>query len=70
MKNRGTELEIGYQSAKTLKMELDGKIITKTTKNSKVEANEDTIEKEITDNYRISNFKTYIEPKLRIGITF
>lgn len=66
----GTELGIGYQSAKTLKMELDGKIITKTTKNNKVETNQETIDKETTDNSRISNFKIYIEPKFRIGITF
>ena len=25
---------------------------------------------ESTDNYHVANFKTYIEPRLRIGITF
>lgn len=66
----GTELGIGCQSYKTLKMEFNGTTITKTTSNSQTDVKEEKFDKETTDNYRVTNFKTYIEPRLRIGITF
>lgn len=66
----GTELGIGYQSAKTLKMELDGKTTITTINRGNINKEETEIDEETTDNTRTSNFQTYIEPKLRIGITF
>lgn len=66
----GTELGLGCQSAKTLKMEYDATSITKNTVNGQTTTHEDSINEETTDNYRVTNFKTYIEPRLRIGITF
>lgn len=66
----GTELGFGGESAKTLKMEYDGTKITKTITNGQTQINEQTIDEESTDNYHVTNFKTYIEPRLRIGITF
>lgn len=66
----GTELGIGYSSQKSLKMEFDATKISKATSDGKTTTTEDTIDEETTDNRRITNFKTYIEPRLRIGITF
>lgn len=66
----GTELGIGCQSSKTLKMEYDGTTITKTTTNGQTDVHEESFDKETTDSHRVTNFKTYIEPRLRIGITF
>lgn len=66
----GTELGISCQSYKTLKMEYNGTTITKNTSNGQTDVKEDTVDKETTDNYRVTNFKTFIEPRLRIGITF
>lgn len=65
----GTELGISGQSRKSLKMEFDG---TKTTKTigSHIDTKEEVVNEETTDNYRETKFKTYIEPRLRIGITF
>lgn len=66
----GTELGINCQSQKTLKMEYDGSIIKKTTTNGQTDVKEESFDDETTDNQRVTNFKTYIEPRLRIGITF
>lgn len=66
----GTELGIGCSSLKSLKMEFDATTISKVTSNGKTTTTEDTVDEETTDNHRITNFKTYIEPRLRIGITF
>ena len=51
-------------------MEYDAASITKNTVNGQTTTHEDSINEETTDNYRVTNFKTYIEPRLRIGITF
>ena len=51
-------------------MEYDATSITKNTINGQTTTHEDSINEETTDNYRVTNFKTYIEPRLRIGITF
>lgn len=56
----GTELGLGGQSYKTLKMEYDGKTISKTTQNGQTKIEEEIIDEETTDNYRTTNFKTYI----------
>lgn len=66
----GTELGIGCNSQKSLKMEFDGTTISKVTSKGQTQTTEDTIDEETTDNYRTTSFKTYIEPRLRIGITF
>lgn len=66
----GTELGINCQSQKTLKMEYNGTTITRTTINGHTDVKEETEEEETTDNMRITKFKTYIEPRLRIGFTF
>lgn len=66
----GTELGIGCSSQKSLKMEFDGKSISKVTTNENTTTDEETINEKTTDNIRKTDFKTYIEPRLRIGITF
>lgn len=68
----GTELGISCQSRKSLKMEFDGTKITKETfyDGGQPEIKEETVHEETTDSYRETKFKTYIEPRLRIGITF
>lgn len=67
----GTELGINGQSRKSLKMEYDGTTITKKfTDGQQTKIDEENIDEETTDKHRITNFKTYIEPRLRIGITF
>lgn len=66
----GTELGLGCSSLKSLKMEYDGTTSRETISNGNATIEEETIEEESTDNKRITNFKTYIEPRLRIGITF
>lgn len=66
----GTELGIGCSSQKSLKMKFDGTSFSKTTTNGNTSTNDKPINEESTDNIRNTEFKTYIEPRLRIGITF
>lgn len=66
----GTELGIGCQSYKTLKMEYDGIEVNKIITDGQTNVTEDTVNEKTTDSSRVTNFKTYIEPRLRIGITF
>lgn len=66
----GTELGIGCSTQKSLKMEFDGTNFSKVTTSGNTTTDEETINEKTTDNLRTTDFKTYIEPRLRIGITF